>query len=155
MLVCLSTVGILIRLLFFVLVLSSVIRGFNGRIISWLRLSSFVKILVVNYEVVHLRRVGGQTVVLLEESEQFGRRAIICECVSWQSFVLEHELEECLSNALPLERLVHVEVKNAPRFDLSQCTRVDVERLVSGLQQCEGCVLLHNHVQVLVSRRLD
>lgn len=75
--------------------------------------------------------------------------------MSRQVLRLHHELEDAQADALPLQRLVDVEVENATRLDLLHGPTCDVERLVPGLKESKCTIALHDHVQILVARRLN
>ena len=75
--------------------------------------------------------------------------------MSWQVLCLHHELKDAQPYALPLQRLVHVEVEHAAWLDLRHSASCDEQILVTCLEQGQRFALLNDHVQKLVALRVD
>ena len=83
------------------------------------------EVLVVDYEVIVLRNVLFQSVVLCQESKQFRRRSIVTQLFRLNVLVVKHELKQLFANTISLTTFMYVEVKHAEWtdfFDLAAFT---------------------------------
>ena len=60
--------------------------------------------------VVVLGHVSLEPVVFSQETDKLLRRSVIPKLFRFDSFLLQHFLEKCLSDAAPLYTLMHIEV---------------------------------------------
>jgi hypothetical protein len=77
-----------------------------------------VPILVKEDEIVGLRRVAGEAVVLAQKAEELGRGPVVAQRCRVDALVQPHELEKSLAFAGALERFTHVEIEHAQRAQL-------------------------------------
>ena len=81
-----------------------------------------LKVLVKNYELVILLYEISEAKVLGEKSSQFNGRSIISH-FSWVNiFILNHKVKQLSSLSSSLHTLMHIEIKNAIRWDLKHVT---------------------------------
>ena len=112
-------------------------------------------VFAVNDEIVSLWTIIGQIEVFAEEAKQFWRWSVISILVSRQVFILQHELENAKTYTLSLKRLMDVKVKHATRLDLSHSTSSHEQTLVASFEKSQSLRALDNHIQILVSGRLN
>ena len=82
------------------------------------RCATIAKVLVKDDKVVGLGRVRPQIEVLAKEAEQLVRGFVIGILVCWQVLVFHHVFEDTKADTLPLQRLMHIEVKDASWINL-------------------------------------
>ena len=56
---------------------------------------------------------------------------------------------------MPLQRLVDVEVEDAPWFDLGHCAACEVKRLFASFKEAQRFIALDDKEELLVTCRLD
>ena len=76
--------------------------------------------------------------------------------MSWQILIFHHVLKDTKADTLPLQRLMHIEVKYASWINLLLLAAAcDEERLVPSLEQGQRLISLHDHEQVLIALRIN
>lgn len=95
---------------------------------------------IIDHEVVHLRNLLGQRVMLSQEGQQLLARSIDRQLLGQEILVLQHVLEENFSEATSLTRLVNVEVQDARRVDMLRVAVFveHVERLAPNFEKTDN-----------------